>query len=65
LEQGLKVVKIFKEHNSKTCILDDFSFYEARQKTILEKKAKQQQSQKQVWEGKTNDEKPGTVDSTM
>ncbi|XP_020866781.1 uncharacterized protein LOC9330568 isoform X4 [Arabidopsis lyrata subsp. lyrata] len=61
LEQGLKVVKIFKEHNSKTCILDDFSFYEARQKTILEKKAKQQQSQKQVWEGKTNDENQTAV----
>jgi len=50
LEQGLKVVKIFKEHHSKTCILDDFSFYETRQKTILEKKAKQQQSQKQARE---------------
>ncbi|KAL1193005.1 YTH domain-containing protein ECT4 [Cardamine amara subsp. amara] len=61
LEQGLKVVKIFKEHKSKTCILDDFLFYEVRQKTILEKKAKQQQSQKQVWEGKTNDEKTETL----
>ena len=48
LEQGLKIVKIFKEHTSKTCILDDFSFYEVRQKTILEKKAKQQQTQKHV-----------------
>jgi len=45
LEQGLKIVKIFKEHSSKTCILDDFSFYEVRQKTILEKKAKQTQKQ--------------------
>ncbi|CAN8259487.1 unnamed protein product [Cochlearia groenlandica] len=52
LEQGLKVVKIFKEHNSKTCILDDFSFYEGRQKTILEKKAQHQQSQNQVNEEK-------------
>ncbi|KAL1204902.1 YTH domain-containing protein ECT2 [Cardamine amara subsp. amara] len=57
LEQGLKIVKIFKEHSSKTCILDDFSFYEIRQKTILEKKAKQQQTQKQVNEEKTSDEK--------
>ncbi|VVA97496.1 unnamed protein product [Arabis nemorensis] len=58
LEQGLKIVKIFKEHSSKTCILDDFSFYEVRQKTILEKKAKQQQTQKQVSEEKTTtDEK--------
>ncbi|CAF2079265.1 hypothetical protein Bca4012_090868 [Brassica carinata] len=58
LEQGLKIVKIFKEHTSKTCILDDFSFYEVRQKTILEKKAKQQQTQKQLSEEKTaTDEK--------
>lgn len=56
LEPGLKLIKIFKEYNSKTCILDDFGFYEARQKTILEKKAKQQ-FPKQVWEGKTTDEK--------
>ncbi|ESQ48667.1 hypothetical protein EUTSA_v10020224mg [Eutrema salsugineum] len=62
LEQGLKIVKIFKEHTSKTCILDDFSFYEVRQKTILEKKAKQQQTQKQVNEEKTTtDEKKESV----
>lgn len=48
IEQGLQMLKIFKEHSSKTCILDDFAFYEARQKTIQEKKAKQQQFQKQV-----------------
>lgn len=42
------MIKIFKEHLSKTCILDDFGFYESRQKTIQEKKAKQQQFQKQV-----------------
>ncbi|RZC12798.1 YTH domain-containing protein ECT4-like isoform X2 [Glycine soja] len=56
LEPGLKLIKIFKEYSSKTCILDDFGFYEARQKTILEKKAKQQ-FPKQVWEGKPADEK--------
>ncbi|KAL9459023.1 hypothetical protein AB3S75_007838 [Citrus x aurantiifolia] len=57
LEQGLKLIKIFKDHPSKTCILDDFGFYETRQKTIQEKKAKQQQFQKQVWEGKPAEEK--------
>jgi len=57
LEPGLKIIKIFKEHSSKTCILDDFGFYEARQKTIQEKKAKQLQFPKQVWEGKQTDEK--------
>ncbi|KAA8542954.1 hypothetical protein F0562_024106 [Nyssa sinensis] len=56
-EQGLQVLKIFKEYTSKTCILDDFGFYEGRQKAIQEKKAKQQQFQKQVWEGKPTDEK--------
>lgn len=48
LEQGLQLLKIFKEHTSKQCILDDFEFYEDRQKRIQEKKAKQQQFQKQV-----------------
>ncbi|PWA54528.1 YTH domain-containing protein [Artemisia annua] len=52
LDQGLQVIKIFKEHSSKQCILDDFEFYEDRQKKIQEKKAKQQQFQKQAWEGK-------------
>ncbi|KAF6134262.1 hypothetical protein GIB67_010061 [Kingdonia uniflora] len=51
-EQGLQMLKIFKEFSSKTCILDDFAFYEDRQKTMVEKKAKQQQFQKQVWDGK-------------
>ena len=48
LERGLQVIKIFKDHSSKQCILDDFEFYEERQKRIQEKKAKQQQFQKQV-----------------
>jgi len=59
LEQGLQVLKIFKDHTSKQCILDDFDFYEDRQKKIQEKKARQQQFQKQaqVWEGKPTEEK--------
>ncbi|KAG7951237.1 hypothetical protein I3843_13G155800 [Carya illinoinensis] len=57
LEPGLKMIKVFKEHSSKTCILDDFAFYEARQKTIQEKKAKQPHFPKQVWEGKHSDER--------
>ncbi|KAJ0555386.1 putative YTH domain-containing protein [Helianthus annuus] len=52
LAQGLQVIKVFKEHASKQCILDDFEFYEDRQKKIQQKKAKQQQFQKQSWEGK-------------
>jgi len=51
LEQGLEMLKIFKDHLSKTCILDDFLFYENRQKLMQEKKAKQQ-LQSQVWDEK-------------
>ncbi|KAL2457401.1 evolutionarily conserved C-terminal region 2 [Abeliophyllum distichum] len=59
LEQGLQILKIFKDHSSKQCVLDDFEFYEDRQKRIQEKKAKQQEFQKQtqVWEGKPTEEK--------
>jgi YTH domain-containing family protein len=49
LEQGLEMLKIFKDHASKTCILDDFLFYENRQKLMQEKKAKQQ-FQNQVYD---------------
>ncbi|KAK8477925.1 hypothetical protein V6N11_014336 [Hibiscus sabdariffa] len=55
-EQGVQILKIFKDHSSKTCILDDFEFYEARQKKIQEKKAKHQLSQKQVSSGEPNDD---------
>nr|XP_016504677.1 PREDICTED: YTH domain-containing family protein 1-like [Nicotiana tabacum] len=59
MEQGLQVIEIFKDHISKQCILDDFEFYEDRQKRIQEKKAKQQLFQKQshLWEGKATEEK--------
>ncbi|MQM12200.1 hypothetical protein Taro_045114 [Colocasia esculenta] len=48
LEQGVQMIKIFKEHVSKTSILDDFLFYEVRQKTMQDRRAKQQQFQKQA-----------------
>ncbi|ONK74313.1 uncharacterized protein A4U43_C03F4960 [Asparagus officinalis] len=54
LEQGLQVLKLFKEHVSKTSILDDFNFYETRQKVILEKRTKQQ-LHKQATDGKSTD----------
>ncbi|CAF2103373.1 unnamed protein product [Brassica napus] len=41
VEDGTKIIKIFKEYMSKTCILDDFKFYETRQKMIRDKKIKQ------------------------
>lgn len=52
LEQGLQLLKIFKEHTSKTSILDDFGFYEDRQKVIQEKRSKQQQLSKPMVEVK-------------
>nr|VDD47416.1 unnamed protein product [Brassica oleracea] len=48
VEDGAKIIKIFKECKSKTCILDDFKFYETRQKMIRDKKIKQK---KQVLDG--------------
>ncbi|KAK8508795.1 hypothetical protein V6N13_090761 [Hibiscus sabdariffa] len=54
-EQGVQILKIFKDHCSKTCILDDFEFYEARQKTIQEKKAKHQLLQKKILRAEPND----------
>ncbi|XP_047330601.1 YTH domain-containing protein ECT2-like [Impatiens glandulifera] len=62
LEQGIEMLKIFKSHSSKTCILDDFGFYEARQKVILEKKAKQQQYNKRIVDDK---ESPLAVPSVL
>ncbi|XP_065865134.1 YTH domain-containing protein ECT2 [Euphorbia lathyris] len=64
LEQGLKIIKIFKDHSNKTCILDDFGFYEKRQKIIQEKKVKQQQFQKQAPEAKPVEEKKDLVNGT-
>ncbi|KAJ4869449.1 evolutionarily conserved C-terminal region 2 [Raphanus sativus] len=48
LEQGLKIVKIFKEHTSKTCILDDFSFYEvSEEKTAIDEKKESSNADKE------------------
>jgi ribosomal protein S21 len=55
-EKGVEILKIFKEYSSKTCILDDFGFYEGREKTILEKKAKEQSLAKEILQvTKSND----------
>uniref|UniRef100_J3MIW2 YTH domain-containing family protein n=2 Tax=Oryza brachyantha TaxID=4533 RepID=J3MIW2_ORYBR len=48
LEQGLQVLKIFKEHICKTSLLDDFAFYDNREKMMQERKAKHQQLTKVV-----------------
>ncbi|TXG66311.1 hypothetical protein EZV62_007586 [Acer yangbiense] len=47
-DQGIQIIKIFKSHSSKRCILDDFEFYESREKIMQQKKSKQHQLQKQA-----------------
>ncbi|GAB2266801.1 hypothetical protein Dimus_001790 [Dionaea muscipula] len=54
LEHGLEVLKIFKLHQSKTTILDDFDFYEARERSMQEKKVKRQQFQKHLKDDHTS-----------
>lgn len=61
LDQGLQLLKLFKEHASKTCILDDFDFYETRQKVMQEKRTKQQQLQKKACSDSTFSELCYTV----
>lgn len=38
------MLKIFKTHDADTSLLDDFNFYDEREKTLLERKAKQRAS---------------------
>ncbi|KAL6646986.1 hypothetical protein ACP70R_014423 [Stipagrostis hirtigluma subsp. patula] len=59
LEQGLQVLKIFKDHVCKTSILDDFGFYDNREKMMQERKAKHQQSLKKVTDVKL----PNSIDT--
>jgi predicted TIM-barrel fold metal-dependent hydrolase len=41
--QGLEMLKIFKFFPTRTSLLDDFAFYDSRQKVLQERKSKQQQ----------------------
>lgn len=41
MQQGIEMLNIFKHYDSHSSILDDFNFYEERQKAIQERKAKQ------------------------
>ncbi|GAV78065.1 YTH domain-containing protein [Cephalotus follicularis] len=44
LEQGIETLNIFKNYETDMSILDDFDFYEDRQKVMQERKARQQAS---------------------
>ncbi|CAK7345839.1 unnamed protein product [Dovyalis caffra] len=41
LEQGIEMLKIFKDHDAPTSILDDFEFYDQCEIALKERKAKQ------------------------
>ncbi|KAG6428513.1 hypothetical protein SASPL_112765 [Salvia splendens] len=41
LEQGIEMLTIFKNHDAETSLLDDFNFYDEREKALLDRKAKQ------------------------
>ncbi|KAF8662632.1 hypothetical protein HU200_056233 [Digitaria exilis] len=51
LEQGLQMLAIFKNHEAETTILEDFDFYEQREKALQENRRQQQP-------GNTNPQKP-------
>ncbi|VAI37833.1 YTH domain-containing protein ECT3-like [Triticum dicoccoides] len=59
LEQGLQVLKIFKDHVCKTSMLDDFGFYDNREKIMQEKKSKRQQPLEKIM-----NKKPLSVNNT-
>uniref|UniRef100_A0A7N0ZYF1 YTH domain-containing family protein n=1 Tax=Kalanchoe fedtschenkoi TaxID=63787 RepID=A0A7N0ZYF1_KALFE len=42
LDQGIEILKIFKNYETEMSILDDFDFYEEREKVMNERKARQQ-----------------------
>ncbi|KAL2462436.1 evolutionarily conserved C-terminal region 5 [Forsythia ovata] len=42
LEQGIEMLNIFKKYETDVSILDDFDFYEDRQKAMQERKAREQ-----------------------
>ncbi|OAY80566.1 YTH domain-containing family protein 2 [Ananas comosus] len=64
--QGTEMLSIFKSYCSKTSILDDFAFYENRQKILQEKKNKTSASKLELLEKKTTEvtevPKPVSVD---
>ncbi|KAJ7524096.1 hypothetical protein O6H91_18G077700 [Diphasiastrum complanatum] len=58
-EQGIEILNIFKNFPSKTSILDDFQFYDNRQKAMQDKKIRQQaqQQRQQVRTGDLYDQR--------
>ncbi|KAK9269326.1 hypothetical protein L1049_001097 [Liquidambar formosana] len=44
LELGIEMLKIFKNHDARTSILDDFGFYDERERALQDRKARQKAS---------------------
>lgn len=42
LKQGIEMLSIFKKYSAKTSILDDFNFYENREKSLQTKRSSKQ-----------------------
>ncbi|KAJ4811294.1 evolutionarily conserved C-terminal region 2 [Rhynchospora pubera] len=64
LEQGIEMLKLFKSHANKTSILEDFPFYDTREKIMRDRKAKQQQLHKKVLpDGEKNEKDVANIKS--
>ncbi|KAF6993191.1 hypothetical protein CFC21_010118 [Triticum aestivum] len=65
LEQGLEMLKIFKDHEDDVSILDDFDFYEEREKALLENKARLHQQQQISSSCVADPKRPSTVPTDL
>ncbi|VAI74872.1 unnamed protein product [Triticum turgidum subsp. durum] len=65
LEQGQEMLKIFKDHEEDASILDDFNFYEEREKALLENKARLYQQQQISSSTVAEPKKPSTVPTDL
>ncbi|KAG8087668.1 hypothetical protein GUJ93_ZPchr0010g11114 [Zizania palustris] len=61
LEQGMEMLKIFKDHGDDASILDDFDFYEGREKALQENKARLHQQHQLPSSSVVEPKKPLTV----
>lgn len=59
------MLKIFKDHEEDASILDDFDFYEEREKALLENKARLYQQQQISSSSVTEPKKPLTVPTDL
>ncbi|XP_040382875.1 YTH domain-containing protein ECT1-like [Oryza brachyantha] len=65
LEQGMEMLKIFKDHEEDASILDDFDFYEERERALLENKARLHQQHQLPSSTAVEPKKPLTVSTDL